>query len=278
MSLSRSEQSRINGAKSKGPKTLEGKRISSMNSLDHGLCADKVVVLRNELPATFDKFYAAFVEKFQPQDDVERELILQAVFARWRLRRIWQLETSLFDIQMDRQRGQIEKTFATYDEGTRQAVAFESLVNEKNSFTALSRYETRISREYDRAIRALYLARAERSNPPQQIFPSEPGEQSQPVLPDEPAALPHQILPNEPGETPGASEPEPPPQLKTPLPDLGNPAIHASNKFKSPVFSSKPLAACPELQTPDAKKESACRQELHIAPSLNSMRSLHDRP
>jgi hypothetical protein len=198
MSLSRSEQSRINGARSKGPKTPEGKHASSRNALEHGLCAEKVVVLQNERPAAFDQLHAAFVEKFRPQDNAERELVLQAVAARWRLRRIWQLETTLFDLEMDRQRDQMKKNFSVYDEGTRQALAFESLVNEKNTFAALSRYETRISREYDKAIRALNAARAAKPAEPSPAddalapagFPDEPGTpavaQAASDLPNEP--------------------------------------------------------------------------------------------
>jgi hypothetical protein len=181
MPLTKSEQSRLNGAKSKGPASIEGKLRSSQNNLRHGLAADKVVVLQNELPDAFDRVYAAFAEKFKPQDDAERELVLQAAAARWRLRRIWQLETTLFDLKMDEQRGLMRETFERFDEHTRQAVAFRSLADDTRSFTLLSRYETRISREYERAVRALDRLRQERENepepdtePPKQKFPDEP--------------------------------------------------------------------------------------------------------
>jgi hypothetical protein len=181
MPLTRSEQARLNGAKSNGPTSIEGKLRSSRNNVRHGLAADHVVVLQNELPDAFDRVYTAFAEKFKPQDDAERELVLQAAAARWRLRRIWQLETTLFDLKMDEQRDLMRDTFERFDEHTRQAVAFRSLADDTRSFTLLSRYETRISREYDRAIRALDRLRKERESepgpdpePPQQKFPDEP--------------------------------------------------------------------------------------------------------
>jgi hypothetical protein len=182
MPLTRSEQARRNGAKSKGPVSIEGKLRSSQNSTKHGFVADKVVVLQNELPGAFDRLYTAFAQKFKPKDDAERELVLQASAARWRLRRLWSLETTLWDLQMDEQREHLDKTFERFDEHTRQAVAFQSLADGgSRAFTLLSRYETRISREYDRAVRALDRLRQERENepkpdpePPQLEFPNEP--------------------------------------------------------------------------------------------------------
>ena len=213
MPLTRSEQARLNGAKSKGPTSIEGKLRSSRNSLRHGLVADKVVVLQNELPDAFDRVYTAFAEKFQPQDDAERELVLQAAAARWRLRRIWQLETTLFDLKMDEQRDLMQETFERFDEHTRQAVAFRSLADDTRSFSLLGRYETRLSREYERAIRALDRLREERKNqpepepdpePPKRKFPNEPETagtlEIAVLLPDagsapESAALPSNVVP-----------------------------------------------------------------------------------
>ena len=166
MSLSRSEAARLNGSKSRGPRTPEGKQRSAMNALKHGCTADKVAVLQNELPEVFDRLFAAFVQKFQPQDDVESELVLQAACARWRLRRVWQLETSLFDLEMDTQREMIAKTFERCDEGIRQAIAFKSMADDSRSFDLVRRYEAQLTREYDRAIKALDRARAERTEQP----------------------------------------------------------------------------------------------------------------
>jgi len=50
----RSEAARRNGAKSHGPKTPEGKAISSANSLRHGMTA-KAILLTNENPEAYTK-------------------------------------------------------------------------------------------------------------------------------------------------------------------------------------------------------------------------------
>ena len=200
MPLTRSEQARLNGAKSKGPVSIDGKRRAAQNSTRHGLVADKVVVLQNELPEAFDRLYTAFAEKFNPQDDAERELVLQAAVARWRLRRVWQLETSLIDLKMDEQRDLITQTFERFDEVTRQAVAFRSLADDTRSLALLNRYETRISREYDRAIRALDRLRQERAAGPD--TDPEPPRQNRHDRPE-------QEIPNEPKAA--AVEPRPQP-------------------------------------------------------------------
>ena len=101
-SEARSEAARRNGAKSNGPKTPEGKAISSANSLRHGMTA-KAILLTNENPEAYTKLAAAYYEKFQPADDVERDLVDEMVIAKWRQRRDWSNEAALFDLEMDRQ-------------------------------------------------------------------------------------------------------------------------------------------------------------------------------
>jgi hypothetical protein len=53
VSSARAEASRRNGAKSRGPKTLEGKARSAQNALKHGLRAQKYVVPPDENAAEF---------------------------------------------------------------------------------------------------------------------------------------------------------------------------------------------------------------------------------
>jgi hypothetical protein len=47
---------------------------------------------------------AAFTEKFQPSDAVERELVSEAAVARFQLRRVWAMETAAMDREMEEQR------------------------------------------------------------------------------------------------------------------------------------------------------------------------------
>jgi hypothetical protein len=85
--LAQIEASRRNGAKSKGPVSIEGKQRSSQNAVTHGLSGRKLVVLANEDDSAFREFVQAFEKKLKPVDDIERSFVLQAASARWRLRR-----------------------------------------------------------------------------------------------------------------------------------------------------------------------------------------------
>ena len=62
----RAEASRQNGAKSRGPKTAEGRARSAQNALKHGMRAQKHLVLPDEDAAEFDALEAALVEELAP--------------------------------------------------------------------------------------------------------------------------------------------------------------------------------------------------------------------
>ena len=55
MSLSRSEQARINGAKSRGPKTDAGKARSASNATKHNLSGKGLVILHTENDEAFQE-------------------------------------------------------------------------------------------------------------------------------------------------------------------------------------------------------------------------------
>jgi hypothetical protein len=203
--LAQIEAARRNGAKSKGPVTAEGKQSSAQNAVRHGLSAKRLLVLSNECDETFVAFLKQFEEKLKPVDQIEHGFVLQAAAARWRLRRAWIIETGLIDMKMDAQQSYMQKTFTTFDEGTRQAVAFRTLVDETRALDLIGRYEARLSREYERAIRGLDRIRAERNpNAPATPVSSSGNPKIESDAASDSAGSPK--LPNEPNEAPSEAD------------------------------------------------------------------------
>ena len=160
ISDARSDAARRNGAKSNGPKTPEGKAISSANSLRHGMTA-KNILLTNENPEAYTKLADAYYEKFQPADDVERDLVDEMVIAKWRQRRDWSNEAALFDLEMDHQTKKVDAQYKKIDHACRYALAFRALADESKAIQLFTRYETAHHRSYYKALNTLLKLRAE---------------------------------------------------------------------------------------------------------------------
>lgn len=149
MSTSKSDTARVNGAKSQGPITEEGKAISARNSLRHGLTA-KAVVLPDESQEDYDALLAAYTQRFQPADQVEFDLVESMAVSRWRLRRIANIETHLLaDEIADRATRATAK-----DPDQLLASAFRS---QSATLATLTRYENSLNRAFDRALKQLQL-------------------------------------------------------------------------------------------------------------------------
>ena len=157
--LTKSESSRRNGAKSRGPVTPEGRGRSSLNAASHGITA-KTLILTNENQAHFLEIMNAYLDYLQPSNQIEVDLISEMVAARWRLRRVWRYETAMLDLEMDAQSPDFEKRFATYDEDMRGGLAFATLVDRSNGLANTLRYDIHLSRSYRRALDQFRLMRA----------------------------------------------------------------------------------------------------------------------
>ena len=101
--LTHSEQARINGSKSKGPTSIEGKANSSRNSLKHGFAAVINVVLTVENSDDFLLHVDGFKAGFRPQDYVEQTMVEELAAISWRKARLIALETSIIDAQVSSQ-------------------------------------------------------------------------------------------------------------------------------------------------------------------------------
>ena len=184
----------MNGAKSHGPKTDEGKAASKRNATKHGLACDNPILLANEDPALFDYLRDVFFHRFQPIDGVEDDLVLRMVVASWKLRRIEAMECAMIDLEMHAQAPTVAKEFNWVDGSVRQFLAVKA-ISEQTSGTLLQRYTVRAERMYSNALRQLQLLQGDRFNNPG--HPANPGIPA----PEPPADEPEEIAAPEHAET-----------------------------------------------------------------------------
>jgi len=219
----KSDTARINGAKSRGPVTPEGRAKSSLNSRTHGLAA-KWAFFPDESAEEFQLLLDDYTGQFQPQTAVETELVEVMVIARWRLRRLLAVDTHLFEMEIARRGKQIDREFTALSEDSRLAWVFQKLADNGQSIAMLIRYEGAINRSYEKALKQLLLLQSRQPTPP----PSRPWVRSvvshspDPAAKPRPEPRPKGAGPNPDSETPQPTNPEPhspldPKPLKTPI-------------------------------------------------------------
>ncbi len=69
-----------------GPKSPEGKAVSSQNGLKHGCCSEKTI-LRHEDPAEFEFTVNWWFEHYQPESNVAVTLVQETARAHWFFKR-----------------------------------------------------------------------------------------------------------------------------------------------------------------------------------------------
>jgi hypothetical protein len=94
------EANRRNAVKSTGPVTEEGKHRSRQNAIRHGLCAETVIEIVEDID-DYPGFEAAVIADYDARPAVERELVLRLASLLWRLRRATAIETDLLRIQAE---------------------------------------------------------------------------------------------------------------------------------------------------------------------------------
>ena len=179
-SLNKSESARINGAKSRGPKTEAGRRRSSQNALKHGLTA-QTLLLPSEDPDEFQQLLTSYIRQFQPVGPAELDLVHEMVAAKWRLQRLAIIETQLYVDSMQRVKEYADHRLSPAESLTQ---AFERLAN-SGSYSFLHRAESSLERTYSRALRNLIQLQGLRRSPEPPAAP--PPEQNE-ICKNEPTA------------------------------------------------------------------------------------------
>jgi len=197
----RAEQSRINGAKSKGPTSPAGKARSSQNNLQHGFAAVINVVLRVEDKSAFERHLQGLRASFKPQDYAEQTYVDQLAAISWRQARLVNLETALIDAQIDFQHGHVTaiNPDSAHDPYFHLVQAWQALARQPqkpdagaladptlppdgydiSSMELLRRYQTSLDRQYRNTL--LNLQQYRKNFGP--TAPEAPTEQVEPEIP-----------------------------------------------------------------------------------------------
>lgn len=91
VSTARADASQINGRKSAGPVSPEGKATSAMNGVQHGL-ASHAVLLPSETTTDYEANVTSWVTTLQPASPGEVEIVARIADLNFRLRRLQRLE------------------------------------------------------------------------------------------------------------------------------------------------------------------------------------------
>src|SRR5215472_8773105 len=149
------EANRRNARLSTGPRTAQGRRISSMNALKHGLTAQHVTVF-DETEADFRRFHRQLMRVLQPEGAMEAQLAERAVICAWRLRRVYRIETGMFS--------KARKLWAPTGPTLASDIetVYTRLASQRDDLAKLSRYESSIERSLRRALLDLDRRQARR--------------------------------------------------------------------------------------------------------------------
>jgi hypothetical protein len=105
--LRQTEANRLNAQKSTGPRTPQGKAVSSQNALKSGLDAESQFVT-GEDRAEFAQLQSEYIARFQPLTPEERFHVDTLLRSEWILRRLFHAEAQLWEyhaIRADRSEG-----------------------------------------------------------------------------------------------------------------------------------------------------------------------------
>jgi hypothetical protein len=150
----RIEASRANGKKSRGPVTSKGKARSSQNARKHSILARHLC-----LSAQDEEIYSGIAEmylnRFQPRDQAENDLVEQIVYCNFQMRQAWMQQASALGMQMAIDQNAVDSAWAAPSDNDRRVLALTASLKDTNVIPLLQRYARSLATQAERAAKQL---------------------------------------------------------------------------------------------------------------------------
>jgi hypothetical protein len=165
------EANRLNAQKSTGPRSSEGKAVTSMNALKSGIDAQSHLI-RGEDHSQLQTLAAEYLERFRPATPEERFYVDTLIRDDWQLRRLAKADAQIWEYQM--------QLAYKLDKDSPLGQAFAGC---DRTFIRLQRRIEATERSYQRALRELERLQSTgqpvaRPDLPETLLPPQPTETS----------------------------------------------------------------------------------------------------
>jgi hypothetical protein len=155
------QANRSNALKSTGPRTSEGKHTSARNAARPSRVST-TVILKGESVRRFNQLANAIMREYQPRNFTEFSLVQTMTAARWRLLRLWGMQTAAFEVEMAAVR--LKPGSPATSGAVVAAAALRTLADNSRVLSVQTRLEATYDRQYNRAL-AILLKLRENPNP-----------------------------------------------------------------------------------------------------------------
>jgi hypothetical protein len=170
------QANRRNAKRSTGPRTLEGKARSRLNSRKHGLTA-KMLIIVGECADDFDQLRGELLEGHDARTPLECELVERLAGILWRLRRVPFFEAAILDARhsqtsnyrdYDETDEEEEKEEDEEEANWQASIRFgHALINDarySDTLGKLTRHEAMLMNAFTKTLQMLLLLQDKRSN------------------------------------------------------------------------------------------------------------------
>ena len=171
----RSETSRINGAKSKGPVTPEGRAKSAQNNNRYGLTI-RGLKLHTETDEAVKLVLDEYEVQHQPEGPIEHEMVEMLASYQFLLIRAMAMQTGYLEVAIARHEKDIDAEFDEISANGFMAEVFRRMAKDDDSYRLLLRHTADLRRAYNQKLKELQALQTRRKNEtqPLQVKPEPP--------------------------------------------------------------------------------------------------------